>query len=106
MQRCIVERDKWSKLIHATMVTVKGNADPEAAKGLKYFIANTGYNKSEIQDRWSLRWWMLRKLRNKFPPRHAPPSNGSAERDVSDVKEQLKMQKNGFLKIKANKLPN
>ena len=95
-------RDKWSKLIHATLVTVKGNADPEAAKGLKDFIASTGYKRVELKTDGEPALVHVAKMTKqisdveiilKNPPRHDLQSNGIAERAVRDFKNQLRVTK-------------
>ena len=39
----LVARDKWSKAMHADLADVKGDGDPQIAKGFKKFITSTGY---------------------------------------------------------------
>ena len=43
-QECLVARDKWTKMIHATVAEVKGNEHENVAKQLSNFIMSTGYH--------------------------------------------------------------
>ena len=46
---CLVARDKWTKMMHATVAEVKGNEDENVDKQLSNFIMSTGYHELELK---------------------------------------------------------
>ena len=101
-QKCLIARDKWTKMLHASLVECKGTGDDSAAKNLKEFITNVGYKKLELKTDGEPALIDVAKavkavseadilLRN--PPAHDPKANGVAERAVREFKEQLRTVK-------------
>ena len=45
----IVGPDRWSQVMHASIVVVKGNADTEAAHVIKDFFTTFGYKRVELK---------------------------------------------------------
>ena len=56
-QEVLVARDKWSKMMHASVADVKGNEDENTAKQLSNFIMSTGYHDLELKTDGSQPWW-------------------------------------------------
>ena len=88
--------------MHAALVTVKNNSDPESANGFKNFISSTGYRRVELKTDGEPALIDVAKTTKeifeievilKNPPRHGPNANGAAERAVGEFKEQLRATK-------------
>ena len=45
----MVARHKWSQVMHASIVSEKGNSGEESVSGLKNFITSTGYKRLELK---------------------------------------------------------
>ena len=48
-QQIKVGRDKWSQVVHANIVKVKGNVEAETAQGIKDFTTTLGYKHVELK---------------------------------------------------------
>ena len=116
-QEVLVARDKWSKMMHASVAECKGNEDTFIAKQLSNFIMSTGYYEFELKtDGEPVLVAVAKRIKEinkvniilKNPAAYDPQSNGMAERAVRDFKEQLRAVKIALeiqIKTKIGKRP-